>query len=280
MQLPQAHILRYNSYILRTSENSEETVLNKDIFVQKYLERIKFEGNALSDLNTLMKIHRQHLLNIPFENLDIIDNKKIEFDIERIWTKIVEQKRGGICYELNGLLYHLLVSIGFEVKYISAKVLQDGNQFDHVLLIVILNSDKFLVDIGFGDNFLEPIKFEVDTAQKDLKGYFKIVGDKGDFYQLLKSVHGSEYSLEYTFTLEERSLDEFKERCSFFETSPHSRFKRNRLCSLEKENGRVSLKDDKLIITENGERIEKEIKNLSEFLSNLKQFFNITINGF
>lgn len=251
--------------------------MNRDIFVQKYLERIKLQGNVLADLDTLKKIHKQHLLNIPFENLNIMDNKKIEFDIEKMWTKIVEEQRGGICYELNGLLFHLLALIGFEVKYISAKVLDDGNEFDHVLIIAQINSDGFLVDVGFGDGFLEPIKFEVDIVQKDLKGYFKIIEVEEECYQLLKSEDGSEYSPEYTFSLKERSLDDFKERCFDFETSPDSRFRRNRLCSLENESGRVSLKDNKLIITENGKRMEKEIQNLNEYQIHLKQTFNIVI---
>lgn len=252
--------------------------MNKDIFVQKYLERIKLYDNVLPDIDTLKKIQRQHLLNIPFENLNIINNNKIEFDIKKIWDKIVEQNRGGICYELNGLLFHLLKYIGFEVRYISAKVLEDGNEFDHILIIVLINSDYWLVDVGFGDNFLEPIKLEADIVQTDLKGYFKIVEVENDTYKLLKSLDSSEYLPEYTFTLQERSLDDFKERCYYFETSPESRFRKNGICSLEKKNGRISLKDDKLIISEDGNRVEKKIQNEVEFLGYLKQIFNIVLD--
>ena len=117
--------------------------MNRDLFIQKYLERMKLHENILPDIDTFKRIHKQHLLNIPFENLNIFDNKRIEFDIEKMWVKIVEQKRGGICYELNGLLFHLLKYIGFDVKYISAKVLEDGIRVEKE----IRNESEFLSNL-------------------------------------------------------------------------------------------------------------------------------------
>lgn len=104
---------------------------------------MKLHENILPDIDTFKRIHKQHLLNIPFENLNIFDNKRIEFDIEKMWVKIVEQKRGGICYELNGLLFHLLKYIGFDVKYISAKVLEDGIRVEKE----IRNESEFLSNL-------------------------------------------------------------------------------------------------------------------------------------
>ncbi|WP_169744889.1 arylamine N-acetyltransferase [Paenibacillus durus] len=75
--------------------------------------------------------------------------------------------------------------------------------------------------------------------------------------------------------MQERSLDDFKERCLYFETSSDSRFRTNRLCSLERENGRISLKDDKLILTVDGIRIEKRIETEQEFRSSLRKVFGI-----
>ncbi len=251
--------------------------MNTQLFVQKYLERIKLQDELHPDRNTLIKIHRQHLLNIPFENLSIFENRKIEFDTEKLFTKIVTQKRGGICYELNGLLFHLLKCIGFKAKYLSARVLDDGNEFDHVLIMVQIESDRYLADVGFGDNFLEPLKFDLDTVHKDLKGYFKITRAENSAYTLLKSADGLEYSAEYTFSLSGRSLDDFRERCSYFETSPESRFRKKRLCSLERENGRISLSDNKLTMTQGEIREEKKIENDSEFDLYLKEVFDIQI---
>ena len=249
--------------------------MDSTVFIQKYMKRIGLNIELLPNIETLRYIHRQHLLNIPFENLDIMNNKSIEFDNDKLSSKILDQNRGGICYELNGLLYELLSCIGFDAKLIAAKVLEDGNEFDHVLMVVNIASDKWLVDVGFGDNFFEPLRLEENVLQKDLKGDYKIVKLENDKYELQKWVNESDYSVEYTFSLQEKKLQDFRERCFYFETSLNSMFTRNRMCSLEKENGRMSLKDDKLIITKDGKRIELEVKNETEFSAYLKELFGI-----
>lgn len=251
--------------------------MHKDLFIKKYFERIKLTTEVLPNIDTLKCIQRQHLLNIPFENLDIINNKSIEFDIEKLSMKILEQNRGGICYELNGLLLQLLKAIGFDAKYIAAKVLEDGNEFDHVLILVFINSDRWLVDVGFGDNFLEPIKLEENIIQKDPNGDYKIIKVEDNKYQLQRYINRCNYSIEYTFSLKERELAEFKERCNYFETSRQSRFRKNRMCSLERLNGRVSLSDNKLTITEDRKREEKAVQNELEFQTYLCEIFNINL---
>ena len=78
-------------------------------------------------------------MSIPFENLDIHNNVPIKLSIEKIFDKVVNQNRGGLCYELNGLFYELLNAIGFDVKIISARVFnQDngyGKEYDHLAII-------------------------------------------------------------------------------------------------------------------------------------------------
>lgn len=76
-----------------------------NINLKKYFERINFKSAPKADLSTLKQLHRLHLLNIPFENLDIHFNKKIILSFEKIEKKIVTGNRGGFCYEMNGLFY-------------------------------------------------------------------------------------------------------------------------------------------------------------------------------
>ena len=88
----------------------------------KYLDRIKYSGGLEPSLDLLKKLQKNHLLNIPFENLDIHFKVAIKLNIDRIYEKIVQNNRGGFCYEINGLFYELLRSIGFKAKRISARV--------------------------------------------------------------------------------------------------------------------------------------------------------------
>ncbi|WP_410769929.1 arylamine N-acetyltransferase family protein [Fontibacillus sp. BL9] len=251
--------------------------MRQEEFVNKYLNRLKLQHPLPPVLDTLQKIQKHHLLNIPFENLDIMNGTSIDLRTDQLWVKVVEHHRGGICYELNGLLFHLLREIGFDVRYISAQVLEDGDRFDHVLLLVSLEEDRWLVDVGFGNHAFEPLKLVVGVVQTDLNGQFRIMMTGQDTYQIFKQASGKQDSLEYTFSLEERKLEDFRERCLYFETSPGSRFRKNRVCSLERENGRISLTDDKLILTENGIKTDKDITTEQEFDRHLSELFGIVL---
>ena len=107
--------------------------------IQQYLERIKYDGNVTASLEVLSKLQVLHLMNVPFENLDI--QNKIKINLDNLFDKIVTRKRGGFCYELNGLFYKLLKQIGFAVKMVSARVYNNNTknfspEFDHLTLIV------------------------------------------------------------------------------------------------------------------------------------------------
>lgn len=249
--------------------------MEKNLFVEKYLERINFHEEIAIDLCTLKKLHKQHLLTVPFENLDIFLDRRIEMDFYHFWEKIVEKRRGGLCYEVNGLFFSVLKEIGFNVRLISAKVLEDGGIYDHAFILASLDDEPWLADVGFGDSFHEPIKFSIGEVQEDDNRWFKIEKNGEDEYRLLRSMNGVEYALEYIFSLKERKLSEFEERCTYFQTSSDSRFRKNRICSIERENGRVCLKDDKLIITDKGTQTITKIEREEEFVNYLKELFNI-----
>ncbi len=133
--------------------------------VDKYLERINYKGPLLPDLKTLQGLHLAHLQSVPFENLDIRLKRTLRITEEAIWDKIVVNKRGGFCYELNGLFAWLLKQIGFDVTYLNARVFdREGNlgmDFDHLALLVQApgQPERWLADVGFGNSFTERIIF-------------------------------------------------------------------------------------------------------------------------
>src|SRR5688572_15967516 len=105
------------------------------INVDAYLERIGLRRDELSvAADSLCRLQHSHLLAVPFENLDIHWKRPITIDVARFYEKIVEQKRGGFCYELNGLFNELLRSLGFTTRLISARVFNGkahGPEYDH-----------------------------------------------------------------------------------------------------------------------------------------------------
>ena len=134
--------------------------------VAAYLDRIQYRGALPPDHATLAALHVAHLRTVPFENLDIHLGIPIVLDLDRLFEKIVLKRRGGFCYELNGLFGALLTALGFQVTLLSARVVGDdgalGPEFDHMLLQVDCPADGdsvlWLADVGFGDSCSSPLR--------------------------------------------------------------------------------------------------------------------------
>src|SRR5262245_26549659 len=137
---------------------------------QSYLRRIFYHSGLEPTPETLRKIHLSHMLRVPFENLDIHLNRLIELNVDSFFQKIVQNNRGGFCYELNGLFAELLKSLGYSVTLLSARVTRaDGSfgpDFDHMTLLVELDQ-RWIADVGFGDSFLEPLL--LDTTEEQVR---------------------------------------------------------------------------------------------------------------
>lgn len=249
----------------------------KNIDAYQYLDRLNLQKED-PDLKFLKKIHKAHLLNIPFENLDIHYGKKIILDIERIYKKVIIDKRGGFCYELNGLIFHLLSNLRFNCHLVSARVKGNkswGPEFDHMIVIVNLNNENWLVDVGFGSLFVEPKKIMLDVPQLDYNNYYKFETDPDENLILKKSKDNSVYSSIYQFELVSRELIEFLPMCNYHQESKKSIFSQNKLITQLFKNGRITLTDRKLKLELNGELEEKPILNEDEFLSKLEFHFGI-----
>lgn len=246
--------------------------------VDRYLERIGFTGARDPNVDTLRRLHYGHLLAVPFENLDIHIPREITLDVDRLYNKIVVQRRGGFCYELNGLFAALLRELGFTVTLLSARVPRSdddpGPEFDHLCLRVDLD-EPWLVDVGFGDSFREPIQFH--HGEQEQGGERWRVDDEGERLALMRN-RGDRWSREFTFTLQPRDLTDFAEMCRYHQTSPDSHFTRNRVCSIATLDGRVSLTDDRLIVTGVNGREELSIESDGAWRRALLEQFGIELH--
>lgn len=245
-----------------------------------YLARIGYTGPVAPTLQVLRAIHRAHLLSVPFENLDISRGRKIAVDQDAFVRKIVEESRGGFCYEMNGALAALLQAIGFQVTLLSARVTrQDGTfgpEFDHLTLRVDLDQ-PWLADVGFGDSFVEPLRLLPGIAQKDGGQIYRIT-ENANVLQLEKWETGDTWKQMYRFTLQPRQLREFAGMCHYHQTSPESSFTRKRLCTRATPEGRITLSDMKLIITHDGNKVERVLSTEDEWRAALRQHFDILLD--
>lgn len=247
--------------------------------VPSYLARINYSGPAAPDSTTLRALHRAHLLTVPFENLDIAAGRKIVLDEGAILSKVVEQRRGGFCYELNVAFAALLRALEFRVTLLSARVSGDQGkespEFDHLALRVDLD-EPWLVDVGFGESFLEPLLMEPRTEQFDPAGTFRLQQVE-ERLQLDQAKSDGRWKAQYSFSLEPHDLIDFAARCHFHQTSPDSHFTQNRICTRATPNGRVTLSGMKLIVTSNGRRQEKMLVSEEERIGVLQERFGISL---
>lgn len=247
-----------------------------------YFKRIKFSGEEHPSLEVLQKLQRNHLLHIPFENLDIHYQKPINLDITEISSKIIGTQRGGFCYELNGLFFELLSSIGFKVKRISAKVYDKdngfGEEYDHLTLIVTLSAKDYLVDVGFGDFSFSPIPLKLGKVHLDERGSYIIDKTKNGYLLASRVNEGSERR-EYLFKNEHRAYCEFEQMCHYQQTSAKSHFTQQKLITKPTEQGRVTLTSDKLKIATQDKTEERVIKSEEEFNEALMTHFQIKMNN-
>ena len=128
-----------------------------------YLARLGTAAPEAPTLAALTSLHRTHLVAVPFETLDISLGRPVRLDLASLLSKVVDARRGGYCYELNGLFAALLRHLGYAVDLVSARVAtSDGgltDPFDHLALVVnspVLDG-PVLADVGFGDGFIEPL---------------------------------------------------------------------------------------------------------------------------
>lgn len=249
--------------------------------IPSYLDRIAYTGELSPTIEVLTTLQETHLMTVPFENLDIHYRQKI--DLAHSYQKIVRDHRGGFCYELNSLFYQLLKSIGFTVKMVSARAYDPekgfGPEFDHLAIIASINKERFLVDVGFGEFALHPLKIEFGTEQKDPRGIFTIATYDDQYAVVKKKDQADQFIPEYIYSEKERQLTDFTEMCNYHQTHPASHFTQKRVCSLPTREGRITLKGNTLKITASAGVTEKELQSEEEVEQVLWDYFKIKLRG-
>jgi len=240
---------------------------------------MQYHGPLDVSSETLRNLHKAHLLAIPFENLDNHVGRRIVLDEEKVIRKLIEERRGGICYELNGAFCALLREIGFDVSMLAAGVARDEGgfdpPFDHLTLMVNLEQ-RWLADVGFGDSFREPLLLDERVEQIQGDDAFQLT--EADGYLILLRREGEVWKPQYRFTLEPYPYSAFSEMCVYHQTSPESIFTQRRACSLATTEGRITVTDKRVITTKRGEKRERELVNRDEWRAALLEHFGIDLD--
>ena len=247
-----------------------------------YLHRIGAALPARPDTAALRDLQIHHLRSVPFENLSVHFGEDIVLEDGALVAKIVERRRGGFCYELNGAFASLLRDLGFRVALLQARVLdadgRPGIPYDHLGLLVETteqdgDTQRLFADVGFGDHSQYPLDADRRDEQIDPAGTFRVVERAdGDLDIVRDGV--PQYRLEQR----PRVLADFEAGAWYHRTSPRSHFTGSLVCSRLTEDGRVTLSGGKLVTTVHGDRRERELPDDAAVLAAYRDLFGLRLD--
>jgi arylamine N-acetyltransferase len=224
--------------------------------VSGYFDRINYRGAAEPNLGVLQDLVTAHTRTIPFENLDPVLGVPVDdLSPEALTDKLVHRRRGGYCYEQNGLMGHVLAEIGFRVRRLAGRVTwmlpHDAPvpAQAHTALAVTFpgSSGPYLVDVGFGGQTLtSPIRFETGSVQQTTHEPYRLE-DRGDGLVLQAQIRGEWQSL-YEFTTRTQPGIDLTVASWFVSTHPSSHFVTGLMVARVTDDARLNLQGRNLAI--------------------------------
>ncbi|HEY7774668.1 MAG TPA: arylamine N-acetyltransferase [Marinagarivorans sp.] len=253
-------------------------------FLARYLERIRYSGAVDGSLKSVSALMLQQLQTIPFENIDVQNGKMVSLAPDDIIDKILNNKRGGYCYELNGLFALVLQTLGVPYQLVACRpmVYPVKRPKTHMALIADIDGHRYLLDLGFGSHGvrapLELSQLECDIHQGD--SCFRLQktninnAQQHDF--ILQAKVDAIWQSQYSFNLSTHEFIDFAPANYLNSNHPDTLFVKKLVLLIFTANGKKVMVDNRLRITENGESRELMIDDINAALA---EHFNLPNNG-
>jgi N-hydroxyarylamine O-acetyltransferase len=252
--------------------------------LQAYFRRIGYTGEKTPTLATLEAIHFLHPQAIPFENLNPFMRWPVRLDIQSLQEKLLIEGRGGYCFEHNLLLSRVLKTLGFRVRGLAARVLwnvPEGIQTarGHMLLLVELEGERFIADVGFGGLTLTaPLRLEANTEQVTPHEPFRL-REEGEEY-LLEAQVKSEWKPLYRFSLQEQLLRDYEVTSWYLSNHPSSHFVMGIIAARTTPEGRYTLRNLEMAFHDrSGQTIKNTVSSARQLRETLENVFQIRISA-
>ncbi len=267
-------------------QNSPPLEPTPDIDVAAYLARIGYRGATSPTLSTLAALQLAHLRTVPFENLSVLNRRPISLQPADLYAKIVTRRRGGFCYELNGLFAMLLRRLGFHVTLLAATFPRPPGEvapeLDHLTLVVTSGSGDgpWQVDVGAGRGAsATPLDLRPALTQADpITGAGFRLDPEGEGLRMWRRYpdHSrSGWEPQYLLAPRPRALADFAAGVRHQVTDPNSPFTKSLICSRLTPAGRITISGKRLITTSGTTRLERELTGEDERRTLLRDRFGI-----
>ncbi|MDR6477826.1 N-hydroxyarylamine O-acetyltransferase [Burkholderia sp. OAS925] len=220
--------------------------------LDNYFARIGYAGPRAPTLEVLQAIHRLHPRAIPFENLNPLTRRAVKLDLESVETKLVDDHRGGYCFEQNTLLANVLQELGFRVTPLIGRVLwgrEPGavTPRTHMVLRIDLDNEAWIADVGLGSVTLtSPLRLSPGLAQRTDLGIFRLADASRDALYLEVQARDESWSRAYRFDLHPVEWIDYETSNWYTSTSPEAIFASNLIVCRVLSGTRLTLLNDQV----------------------------------
>lgn len=241
------------------------------------LHRVGLTRAPDTDASGLATLHRAHFFAIPFENFDVLSGNGVDLDPDAVFDKLVTRRRGGYCFELNGLMLRVLRTLGFDARPLLARVhLTDPpSGRTHQLNLVTLDEGQWIMDVGFGAGGPRaPLSLSEGVTDCGCTTFELSRCDPWGW--MLRTLESGEWKSSYSFDLEHATAEDIEVGNHYTSTSPKTHFTQLATVSLPTPEGRISLRDAELTeIDGSGERKTRIVSN--SYLEFVRTAFGIEL---
>jgi len=242
-----------------------------------YLARIRVGRQVSLDLAGLSKLHRAHLMSFTWEALDAFMGWPSSVTPASAFAKMVEDRRGGWCYEMNGLFGAALNALGFRVTRLCGAVdrekLGDIAIGNHLTLRVDLDR-PYLAEVGVADAIIEPVPLAVGPISQ--RGFdFSIMPTEDGWLRFNNHVHGIARSFD--FRADHSDEPAMAATHSWLMQDPGSPFTNALAVLRHTADGYVALQNDRLRIVTPGSVGEHRITSADHLADTFETIFDLEI---
>lgn len=248
--------------------------------IDAYFNRVGYGGDTDISLDTLTKLHHAHFHSIPFENFDILLGRCINLDSQAVFNKLVLKKRGGYCFELNGLFLDALQALGFKARALLARVHVTGEPSGrgHQLELVSIDNEDWVVDVGFLLNSpRRPLPLKLDQPVTE-NGITLRLTDGGHFGIMFQTLEDDEWKDLYSFDLEYVFPPDIAYGNYYTSTHPDTFFTNSRVAGIPIVGGGITLMDRTLKIITNSKEKVLILPDGPAYLDAVRKYLNIDLD--
>ncbi|MEZ5832431.1 MAG: arylamine N-acetyltransferase [Dongiaceae bacterium] len=256
-------------------------ITDPDFDLPAYLARIGYDGPRVPTLETLRAIQLLHPQAIPFENLNPLLRLPVRLDIESLQQKLVRSRRGGYCFEQNGLLLAVLQALGYRVSCLAARVVwnQPSDALpprSHMVLRVALEEGVYIADVGFGMSPTAPLRLEPEIEQQTPHEPFRLL--QGDGHFTLQCKLKEKWVSFYRFDLQEQAPIDYQVANYYVSTWPTSHFVTSLIAARATPDGRYGMRNNRLSIHRQcGEDEQRTLTSAVVISAVLRDLFGIIV---